>query len=285
MLRISLLFLRIVAVCHFLIGLFYLGLVCTGTPPVHVELVADRNWLGRRTASPESTHKRTTTTPPPTQPFIDPISLLKQRNGSAGANITPLFEEVSHAFSQLANISFDQMDDSPSSYLSPVGRIMLLTSIAMLWIGGWRCFKGCGMLFVSPQVLLHPSVSAGKSENATAPAAQLSGAPDLTGVKAYIRSYIGSPLLIHTALAYGSLWVGIYWLLVLHVYHRSTALGMRMAGQKPSMLYFGISDRLLDLFLATWQPLFHFFTSWMLTSMTEIRNELVSLSHMKYGKD
>lgn len=280
MLRTTLTFLRIVGVFQIGIALFYVGLFVSGMPPVNVQQVEDRDWLGRYSLPEGETPFSSSTK--------DAYADLK-----VDVDNPESLESLKSKADLEAMVSY--LERSQQFHLVTwTGRMVLLLSITLLVFSGWSTFKACKLLYV-PSALLTSIADAdtaksgtGKREGPAAsnsrqsPVPMLKPAPDLSSPVAYVKSMAMNPLLNHRLWVSLALWPSLYWLLALHVYHRNRKVLMVETGLPPPFLYLGITDRIMDLIVAVWQPLFHVVVAFMLSSMVDLRNDLVELASLRY---
>ncbi|ORC86094.1 uncharacterized protein TM35_000301340 [Trypanosoma theileri] len=78
-------------------------------------------------------------------------------------------------------------------------------------------------------------------------------------------------------LAFLSLWPCVYWLYVMHAYHRHLA-------QKEGVM-FSLTDNWMEFVLVLWQPFMHIIIGRMLSSTITGREDLIRLAKMKYQYD
>lgn len=277
MLRTTLTFLRIVGVFQIGIGLFYFCLFASGMPPVNVQQVEDRDWLGRYSFPVGET------------PFGS-----DGKDAYADLKVDPNNPESLESLKSKADLEamVEYLKKSQELHMVTwTGRSVLLLTIALLVMGGYSTFKACKLLQVPGALLISTAEekAAPNSEKQEGEAStphsrlpMLKPTPDLSSPFAYLKSMALHPLLNHRLWISLSLWPSLYWLLALHVYHRNRNLSMQDTGMPQSFLYLGITDRIMDLIVALWQPVFHVVVAFMLSSMVELRNDLVELASLRY---
>lgn len=280
LLRCTLSLLRVVGVFEMSVAVFYAGLVLFGLPPVQVEQVVGRSWLGHAVPSTESAsplHHSPDRTPTP----LSTQEWIAQKAAQSEADMTSLLSQL--------RASNDRCS------VTVLGRLMLLFSVGLFALGGRSCFKAYRLLVIPDNDILISSEPTHSNEglhSRSGNTSQTSFSSILRIITPqeelpratwpYVRSFLLHPLLNHRLLMSLSVWPTVYWLLMLHIYHRDLNMEIIDAGGEPDPLYFGLSSRLVDLMLAAWQPLFHWAASWMINSIVDARNEFVRISKLRY---
>lgn len=298
-LRVSTRFLQVVVCLHVIVALVYVALLLSGSMMLDLEVdhaatsrmfeVAQRQQgaakdiMATASPSPPGAEGAATTTSDP----LAVLAALDAQQRAANRKYTQDYlarrgDSLSSKSLTLTNI-FSAM-------------VTLLSAGLLLW-AAWSGYMACRMLRVNvddltgtePRELGASSASfTPAATQRSAKAAAASHGVSLRGRWRALRQRIRSePPITHYAIACLAAVASCFWLAALLSRQRSMRAAYLAAGlQAPSVFAsHKVTDAALEYLLAVWQPLFHLAIGRLLQSMLDTKENLVSLSKMKYRFD
>ncbi|KAK7195196.1 hypothetical protein NESM_000444500 [Novymonas esmeraldas] len=280
-LRTSTQLLKVVVCLHAVLALVYACLLCSGSLlidlSVDVAATAHLVQLAKQMLPPTTAGVAGVGTP-----SQDPLAALAALDADQrAAQRRHLHDYLSGGTSRTRQ----------SSALSVVAAAVMVYSVALLLWAAWSGYDACRRLRVNvdeltgtePRELVGRRAGGGASP-AAAPATAEPPTPRRSSLRQRCRD---DPAAAQYAAAALASLAALFWLTALVHRQRTMQSAYAELGlQTPSVLsWHTVTDAALEYLLAVWQPLFHLGIGLLVHSMLHTRENLVSLSRLKYRFD